>query len=135
MGALSLLLVVSCASGAAPERGVEPLDSGQDNAVSIEQAREEIKALERQIGAETTNYREEFGVESASPRSADEDLQDLVATPDCELVCRAADGVCQSSQRICVISAQFPDESHFRERCTWASAECASARQRCESCR
>ena len=139
--ALTLLTLTGCAStGGAPMALEAPMESeSSPAAITLEEARSEIKNLEVQIGA-GQGYREEFGVESAAPREevAPTDEEGAVSAeeaPDCGLVCDVAAAVCRSSQRVCTISGQFPEEGHFRERCAWASQECAKAKERCESCR
>jgi len=101
---------------------------------SLESARDELKTLEELIN-KNSGYREEFGVESSEGRAPEGGAgAGAEETTSCEQVCKAAEAICDSAQRICAIANRFPNEPDFRERCTWAFAECARAKTECSDC-
>lgn len=104
-------------------REVVPLDPTAARA-QVEAERGRIQSLQRGSERHTTPHNVEGPPNMAGDR---------VAGP-CEEPCRAAEGICTSSERICIISAAHPREQDFQEACVWASGECASARQVCRSC-
>jgi hypothetical protein len=79
-----------------------------------------VQALERAIAG----YREDFGVEAPTERGglSCEEIEDL------------KEGICGSSQKICKIAQEYPQEAWFAERCQWSQRQCEEAQGRSERC-
>lgn len=79
-----------------------------------------VQALERAIAG----YREDFGVEAPTERGG----------LSCEEVEDLKEGICGSSQKICKIAQEYPQEAWFAERCQWSQRQCEEAQGRSERC-
>jgi len=132
VGVLGLLLGVGSGCGGAiskvPVQKSMPMDPATARA-EVAAERERIMLLRTQDdgGAMTSPQ----NVESSSSGAG----ADSAASGPCQTTCRAAKGICTSSERICTISASHPRESDFQEACVWASGECANAREVCRACK
>lgn len=86
----------------------------------VESPHGRVQALERAIAG----YREDFGVETPTERGG----------LSCEEVEELKEGICGSSQKICKIAQEYPQEAWFAERCQWSQRQCEEAQGRSERC-
>ncbi len=89
-----------------------------------ESPRSQIEDLVSSIEDDLDSYREDFGVEGGAQTD----------TPSCAQVCDLQEAICTSSEKICGISARYPQEPWFIDRCDWSGKECKDASEQCHTC-